>query len=181
MPEPVGVTAQHGALELCGHVAPERVDSVQQQVSLARRHCLQGCMIRCGAKREIIVRQTLSVRLLFSDQQLQRYHPPVALVVKQLRAFVRELLPRFDRRLRAGLWFASAALCAFFLSHKISSVRCELHDLLFCRWPDVPVPLRIIWPNELAVVIEDHPAVGVSHFERERGRVVEVRQVIARE
>ena len=60
-------------------------------------------------------------------------------------------------------------------------MRYKLHDLFFCRWRDVPVSLRVLWPNKLAVVIEDHPTVGVSHFKSERGRVVEVRQVVGRE
>jgi len=49
------------------------------------------------------------------------------------------------------------------------------------RWFDVPVSLSILWPHKLAVVIEDHPAVGVSHYERERSGVFEMRQMIGRE
>ncbi len=57
-------------------------------------------------------------------------------------------------------------------------MRRKLHDFFRSfRWPDVPKPLGVLWPNQLAVVIKDHPAVGVSHFQRERGRVFEVRQV----
>src|SRR5205807_2330714 len=63
---------------------------------------------------------------------------------------------------------------------RLSSVCDERHDLSFRLWSYVPVPLSLLRPDKLPVVIEDHPAVGVSHFERERGRVVEVRQVIAR-
>ena len=44
-----------------------------------------------------------------------------------------------------------------------------------------PVSLSILWPHKLAVVIEDHPAVGVSHYERERSGVFEMRQMIGRE
>jgi hypothetical protein len=79
----------------------------------------------------------------------------------------------------AGFFFdekASRCLAAIILR-----ARRKGQDLFARRWADVPVPLRFLRPHELAVVIEDHPAVGVSHFQRERRRVVEVRQMVARE
>lgn len=90
------------------------------------------------------------------------------------------LISRFSIRSATVLDLLRHIHAAFVFSPSLLGIH-ELQDLSFCRWPDVPVPLRILRPDELAVVVEDHVAVSVSHFESERGSVFEVRQMIARE
>lgn len=86
-------------------------------------------------------------------------------------ASIDDLTPECDLRPPPFLRFA---FC-FFVA--ISGVRRNLHDVLSCRWPDAPVPPRVLRPNKSAVVAEDHSAVGVSHVQRERGGILEVRQM----
>lgn len=47
--------------------------------------------------------------------------------------------------------------------------------------PQRPIPFRVRWSNKLPVMREKHSAVSVTHFERERSGVLEVRQMVAGE
>ncbi len=40
------------------------------------------------------------------------------------------------------------------------------HDLVRCRWPNIPVPLCVRRFHQFAVMIERYPAVRVSQFQR---------------
>jgi hypothetical protein len=63
----------------------------------------------------------------------------------------------------------------FFCARASFSSRHERDDLRDWRWFDIPVTLSLFRSNKFAVVIKDHPAVGVPHFQRKRGGVFEMR------
>jgi len=62
-----------------------------------------------------------------------------------------------------------------------SDRRSNQNDFFSSLWPQAPISLRIAWPNEFTVVLEDHAAVGTFHFERERRGVLKMCQVLTGE